>query len=40
MREVFRQQPAWLRWSAYYALVLVIFMFGKFGAGEFIYARF
>ena len=40
MREVFRRQPAWLRWSAYYALVLVIFMFGKFGAGEFIYARF
>ena len=40
MREVFRRQPTWLRWSAYYALVLVIFMFGKFGSGEFNYARF
>jgi alginate O-acetyltransferase complex protein AlgI len=40
LREVFRRQPVWLRWSVYYALVVVIFMFGKFGAGEFIYARF
>ena len=40
LREVIRRQPAWLRWSYYYALVLIIFMFGKFGAGEFIYARF
>lgn len=40
LRDVFRRQPVWLRWSAYYALVVVIFMFGKFGAGEFIYARF
>lgn len=40
LREVVRRQPVWLRWSGYYALVMVIFMFGKFGAGEFIYARF
>jgi alginate O-acetyltransferase complex protein AlgI len=40
LREVILRQPVWLRWSAYYALVVVIFMFGKFGAGEFIYARF
>jgi D-alanyl-lipoteichoic acid acyltransferase DltB (MBOAT superfamily) len=40
LREVIRLQPAWLRWSLYYAVVVVIFMFGKFGAGEFIYARF
>lgn len=40
LREVIRRQPVWLRWSLYYALVVVIFMFGKFGAGEFIYARF
>lgn len=40
LREVIRRQPVWLRWSVYYALVMVIFMFGKFGAGEFIYARF
>jgi alginate O-acetyltransferase complex protein AlgI len=40
LREVIRRQPVWLRWLLYYALVLAIFMFGKFGAGEFIYARF
>lgn len=40
LREAIRRQPVWLRWSLYYALVVVIFMFGKFGAGEFIYARF
>jgi len=40
MREVMLRQPIWLRWAVYYALVVVIFMFGKFGAGEFIYARF
>lgn len=40
LREIIRLQPVWLRWSLYYALVVVIFMFGKFGAGEFIYARF
>lgn len=40
LRDVIRRQPVWLRWSLYYALVVVIFMFGKFGAGEFIYARF
>jgi D-alanyl-lipoteichoic acid acyltransferase DltB (MBOAT superfamily) len=40
LREVVRRQPVWLRWSIYYGLVMVIFMFGKFGTGEFIYARF
>jgi D-alanyl-lipoteichoic acid acyltransferase DltB (MBOAT superfamily) len=40
LREVTLRQPVWLRWSVYYALVVVTFMFGKFGAGEFIYARF
>jgi D-alanyl-lipoteichoic acid acyltransferase DltB (MBOAT superfamily) len=40
LREVIRRQPIWLRWSVYYALVIVIFVFGKFSAGEFIYARF
>jgi D-alanyl-lipoteichoic acid acyltransferase DltB (MBOAT superfamily) len=40
LRTVIRRQPAWLRWSAYYGLVMVIFMFGKFGANEFIYSRF
>lgn len=40
LREVVLRQPALLRWSMYYILILVILMFGKFGAGEFIYARF
>ena len=40
IRTVIRRQPAWLRWSAYYGLVMVIVMFGKFGANEFIYSRF
>jgi alginate O-acetyltransferase complex protein AlgI len=40
LREVIRGQPILLRWSLYYGLVMVIFMFGKFGAGEFIYAQF
>jgi D-alanyl-lipoteichoic acid acyltransferase DltB (MBOAT superfamily) len=40
IRSVIRCQPAWLRWSAYYGLVIVIFMFGKFEASEFIYSRF
>jgi len=40
MRTLIRRQPAWLRWSTYYALVIVIFMFGKFEANEFIYSRF
>jgi D-alanyl-lipoteichoic acid acyltransferase DltB (MBOAT superfamily) len=40
IRSVIRRQPVWLRWSAYYGLVIVIFMFGKFEASEFIYSRF
>lgn len=40
LRDVVLRQPALLRWSVYYGLVLAILMFGKFGAGEFIYARF
>ena len=40
LRTLIRRQSAWLRWSVYYALVIVIFMFGKFEANEFIYSRF
>ena len=39
-RTLIRRQPAWLRWSAYYGLVVIIFMFGKFEATDFIYSRF
>lgn len=39
-RAVIRRQPIWFRWSVYYGLVIVIFIFGKFEAVEFIYSRF
>ncbi len=40
IRDIVRRQPAWLRWSFYYGLVVLILMFGKFEAVEFIYAKF
>jgi hypothetical protein len=40
LRNAIRRQPAWLRWSVYYGLVMAILMFGKFGTAEFIYSRF
>lgn len=40
LRNLINLQPMWIRWSFYYGLVLVIFMFGKFGYNEFIYSRF
>jgi alginate O-acetyltransferase complex protein AlgI len=40
VRLLLRRQPIWLRWSAYYALVFLIIMFGKFGFVEFIYFQF
>jgi alginate O-acetyltransferase complex protein AlgI len=40
VRGFVHSQPVWLRWPMYYALVLVIFMFGKFGLTEFIYSQF
>lgn len=40
LRTVIRRQPVWLRWSVYYGLVMVVLMFGKFEANEFIYSRF
>jgi D-alanyl-lipoteichoic acid acyltransferase DltB (MBOAT superfamily) len=40
MRQFVRRQPIWLRWPAYYALVLAIIMFGTFDLTEFIYFQF
>jgi D-alanyl-lipoteichoic acid acyltransferase DltB (MBOAT superfamily) len=40
LRNLIRRQPIWLRWSIYYGMVVVIFMLGKFGTTEFIYAQF
>jgi len=36
----FGAAPMWLRWSVYYALVLVILLFGKIGTQQFIYFQF
>lgn len=38
--EVLSQKPTWLRWTAYYFLVLIFIMYGNFGLTEFIYFRF
>lgn len=38
--EALDRKPAWLRWSIYYALVFVLFSFGKFGSDNFIYLQF
>jgi D-alanyl-lipoteichoic acid acyltransferase DltB (MBOAT superfamily) len=32
--------PIWIRWPAYYALILIILIFGKFGLEEFLYIQF
>ena len=34
------RKPVWLRWFAYYGLVVIILMFGIFESTEFIYAQF
>ncbi|MBD3170059.1 MAG: MBOAT family protein [candidate division Zixibacteria bacterium] len=34
------KRPIWIRWSAYYAVLLGILVFGHFGAMEFIYFQF
>jgi alginate O-acetyltransferase complex protein AlgI len=39
-RVVVRRQPMWVRWPAYYALILIVIMFGKFQLTEFIYFQF
>jgi len=36
----FARQPAWVRWSAYYALMISIVLLGIFRQQEFIYFRF
>jgi alginate O-acetyltransferase complex protein AlgI len=34
------KQKAWLRWAVYYAVIIVIFLFGAFGVENFIYIQF
>lgn len=38
--EGFRRAPVWMRWSLYYATVLLILLFGQFGSRQFIYFQF
>jgi hypothetical protein len=40
LRAIALRQPIWMRWAAYYALILIILMFGKFGLVEFFYIQF
>lgn len=40
MREMLAAKPIWVRWGVYYALVISILMFGKFGITEFVYFQF
>jgi alginate O-acetyltransferase complex protein AlgI len=40
LMKAMEQQPAWLRWSAYYLLAFMLLTLGKFGAESFIYLQF
>ncbi len=40
LRLQFTQQPVWMRWAAYYAMVMVILLFGEFSEQVFIYFQF
>ncbi|HYF02912.1 MAG TPA: MBOAT family O-acyltransferase [Patescibacteria group bacterium] len=38
--QLLQSQPTALRWAVYYAVIVVIFFFGKFASREFIYFQF
>jgi alginate O-acetyltransferase complex protein AlgI len=40
LNRLVRRQPGWIRWSLYYAAVVVILLFGRFDEREFIYFQF
>lgn len=40
IREQLAYKPAWIRWAAYYALMLACLIFGVFTASQFIYFQF
>ncbi|MFW5737139.1 MAG: MBOAT family O-acyltransferase [Halanaerobium sp.] len=40
VREFLNQKPLFLRWAAYYGLVIIILAFGVYGEAEFIYFQF
>lgn len=35
-----QEKPVWLRWAIYYAIVIVLFAYGKIGTENFIYLQF
>ncbi|QCR22388.1 MBOAT family protein [Pontibacter sp. SGAir0037] len=40
IRQLIATRPVWQRWGLYYLFLLVVLIFGQFGAGEFIYFQF
>ncbi|MEG1408019.1 MAG: hypothetical protein RSD23_09175, partial [Ruthenibacterium sp.] len=40
MNKLIRQMPMILRWTLYYALILMIGFFGVFGQSSFIYQKY
>lgn len=40
IRNAISEMPIYLRWTAYYALIFSIIIFGKFGSQQFIYFQF
>jgi alginate O-acetyltransferase complex protein AlgI len=38
--QLFSRRPLWMRWIGYYALLLIILIFGVFGESPFIYFQF
>ena len=40
MRHLFAEQPLWIRWSFYHALVYGTLFFGRFEAQQFLYFQF
>jgi alginate O-acetyltransferase complex protein AlgI len=40
LAQVFDSKPRWIRWPAYYALIVTILCIGQLGARSFIYFQF
>jgi len=40
IRHMLSERPIWVRWPVYYAMIMLIVVFGQFGAKQFIYFQF
>lgn len=40
IRDFILTKPVWVRWSAYYAIIIIILVFGVFNKSQFIYFQF